>query len=218
MPIERVKRPGAIAAAAASLIALAGCAGGDTVSTGSGYGTNLVFDTLAGVALIPEEREEIDYTPRTELVMPANAGALPAPQEKRVVTNPNWPQDPDAPGEGLLAGLTPEEQRRTLYQRIAGAGEEERTTRPSNAINDRNREIRARDDSYRNAREIRRISAERRGSDVNEDGTPRRRFLTDPPVTYRAPAAATTAEGQVIAQQAATAEPRKRGLRRLIPF
>ena len=219
MPVFSIERIRVAAVAAAMGGLLAGCAGStDSVATGSGYGSNLMFDTLSGVALISRKQEPIDYTPRTGLVMPADANTLPAPQQKRVVTNPAWPQDDSAPGEGALAGLSDEEKRRTIFQRITGAGGARAGNVSATPLNDRNRDIEIMDDFRKDMRRSRAAIDERRGRTLQTGGVPTRRYLTDPPVTYRAPATATTAEGEVIARQVVEPAPRKRGLRRLLPF
>lgn len=217
MPEFSIKRARSAALAGAVGLGLTACAGGDTVATGSGYGSNLMFDTLSGVALIPKKQEPIDYSPRTGLVMPADANALPAPQDRRVVTNPAWPQDGGSTDEGALAGLSDEEKRRTIYQRIvANGGGARGGSADVRSDADRDRDTRA---AF--GRDLKRIRAEkerRQERTLTADGTPSRKYLTDPPLTYRAPVTATTAEGEVIARQAASAEPRKKGLRRFLPF
>ena len=215
MPTISMKRLAGVAVAGAIGAGLAGCGSAGSVATGSGYGSNLMFDTLSGVALIPKKKEPIDYSPRTGLVMPANPNALPTPQETRVVSNPAWPQDASAPGEGALAGLSDEEKRRTLYQRVSGGG---KARSNPDLRSDRDIDQATRNAFGRDVQRTREQIAERRNADRGADGTSRRRYLTDPPLTYVAPATATTAEGEVIARQAVTARPKKTGLRRLLPF
>ncbi len=197
---------------------LAGCSGGAGVATGSGYGNSLMFDTLSGVALLPKQQETIDYSPRTGLVMPAEPNALPSPQEQRVVTNPDWPQDESNPtSEGALAGLTPKEQRRSILARIVSNGGE-RGNSNARPINDRNSDIEVYDRFRKDMKTARARIDERRGRTLEAGGTPTRRYLTDPPINYRAPATTTSQDGEIVATRAIAREPEKRGLRRFLPF
>lgn len=209
-------RAGAIAGVLG--LGLVGCAGGGGVATGSGYGNDLMFDTLTGGGIIPKRKAAIDYSPRTGLVVPADAEALPAPQPQRVVTNPDWPQDDGNPvTEGALAGLTPREQQRSIFKRIVAGGGGRTGDARNIRFSDRNLDIENVDKFRRQMKTARAKIDERRGDALSANGTPTRRFLTDPPLSYRAPAARTDVDGVVIAPAPAQ-EPQKRGLRRFLPF
>ncbi len=71
----------------------------------------LIGNTLAGIGLIPRQRERIDYSPRAPLAMPprGQAGQLRSPEDRTDITASaaNWPRDPD-------------EMRRQREQREAG--------------------------------------------------------------------------------------------------
>ncbi|MEM7567759.1 MAG: hypothetical protein AAF321_11065 [Pseudomonadota bacterium] len=219
MPVEMsMNRVRAAAIIGAGALTLAGCSGGAGVATGSGYGSNLMFDTLSGVALIPKEQEPIDYSPRTGLVMPAEPSALPAPQDERIVTNPDWPQDESNRGsEGALAGLTPREQRRSVFARIVSNGGV-RGNDNARALNDRNADIEVYDRFRKEMKTARARIDERRGRALDASGTPTRRYLTDPPLTYRQPATVASTDGEIPTVRTVQREPEKRGLRRFLPF
>ncbi|MEM7214997.1 MAG: hypothetical protein AAF423_05580 [Pseudomonadota bacterium] len=80
----------------AGLFLLAGCS---TSGTTYGTGTSHEEDTLKGVvnmlAITPDEQDNIDYSARPDLVMPANPQALPAPSGTTAVADQNWPVSPE---------------------------------------------------------------------------------------------------------------------------
>ncbi|MBC6718067.1 hypothetical protein H9Q09_17925 [Aurantimonas sp. DM33-3] len=93
----------ATAIGAASL-ALTGCLG-PTYGTGKSQGETL-FDDLNNVVSLGGDNKsaEIAYAPRPELVKPENTGVLPAPQTARNTTgDPNWPESPEQRSARLQA-------------------------------------------------------------------------------------------------------------------
>lgn len=189
-------------------LGLSGCAG-DGVATGSGFGDDLAMQTLVGIAMVGSPRDDdpnINYAPRPGLVLPGNANQLPAPVQTTNAAG-NWPNDPDGNRVNVLA---PERERRSLGQVLA--------TRPQSPLltDDESDEV-----------ILNRLRQERRDGRggttvpnaqqlVEADGTPRRRFLTDPPVEIRQPAAG--AGGTVEVGQVGVPQQKRPFLRRILPF
>jgi hypothetical protein len=182
---------------------------------GPTYGTDTpasqqLFEDITGVVSFgPEKRDPIAYTPRPELVRPASLEVLPPPQEA-AQNNAAWPESP----EQRLARVREEataNQDNNLYRSPVNqrGGQQWTAADPGVAPFESSAEQRA---------EInRRITEGQQGSATQ------RRFLSEPPVTYRQPAE-TAPAGDVGEDewrkerrlQAASGE--KTGWRSLIPW
>ncbi|WP_245318889.1 hypothetical protein [Consotaella salsifontis] len=154
--------------------ATAGCMG-PTYGTDKPAGQQLVDDITNVVALDSTRHDPIDYKPRPELVKPANTTVLPPPQEKVAVANqPNWPESP--------------EDRRAKIRAAADAGDRktalalaETMDQYPRARSEENTGIA--DPKQRSAEFQRRIAEQKQGSDTS------RKYLSEPPLGYRQPAA-----------------------------
>ena len=98
-----------LAALSAALLA-GGCSGG-TLDDAAEFVGSTIEEPLLAIGLATEERDPIDYRPRSPLVMPSTA-ELPGPQEDAdmAVASPEWPNDPDV----LAARLEEEQKQREL--------------------------------------------------------------------------------------------------------
>lgn len=137
---------------------LSGCMSSPTYGTGKTANQQLIEDVTGILALGPEDKPQIAYTPRGELVRPATMEVLPEPQQDVAsAENPAWPESP--------------EQRR---RRIREEADERGGAHPeviASAPGDQRVELR------------RRIRENNQGEATN------RRYLSEPPLTYRQPAA-----------------------------
>lgn len=194
--------------AAGLCVGLAGCAG-NGVATGSGYGDDLAMDTLMGVVMLgsPKEKDpEINYTPRPGLVMPGTATALPEPRQA-ASANANWPNDPE---ENRVNILAPEREKVSLRSALM--------TRRDPVLTDRERDRQLSERMRQERRDGRDAVITPRSSDLAEaDGTPKRRYLTDPPVEIRQPAVSSET-GEPVATAVVAPAPKKPFLRRILPF
>ncbi|HEX2020904.1 MAG TPA: hypothetical protein VGO17_18385 [Aurantimonas sp.] len=171
--------------------ALTGCLG-PTYGTGKSQGETL-FDDLNNVVSIGggERTAEIAYSPRPELVRPENTSVLPAPQPVRNTTSdPNWPESPEQrsarrqaaayQGEGPvpadIASSRKEGVTQDYLDRTRGSGYTFRDDDDAQVLSPS--ELRGRGELLRE-----RQQASKQGSPTQ------RRYLSEPPLEYRQPAA-----------------------------
>ncbi|GGD99516.1 hypothetical protein GCM10011390_17930 [Aureimonas endophytica] len=169
-------------------LGLSGCLG-PTYGTGKSAGAQLFSDIDGMLALGPKERDEIDYSPRAELVRPKDKSVLPAPQASvDAASGGKWPESPEQrrariraaadardtggvvqPGE-LLAdkeGVTEDEKARNTW---AGA----RQNQVKGILTP---------DELKSGREgfMQRLAESKQGSPTT------RKYLSEPPIAYRQP-------------------------------
>ena len=171
--------------------ALSGCLG-PTYGTGKSQGETL-FDDLNNVVSIGSDNRtaEIAYSPRPELVRPENTSVLPAPQPVRNTTSdPNWPESPeersarrqaaafqsDGPVPADIASSRKEGVTEAYLDRTRGTGYTRRNTDDGHILSPA--ELRGRGELLRE-----RQQASKQGSPTQ------RRYLSEPPIAYRQPAA-----------------------------
>jgi len=175
MPASTVQRYLVLPAGALVLAALASCSG-TTYGTGVSPETQTLTDVMSIASLGSDDKPPIDYKPRGGIVVPPSKSLPPPGQTVAAVDDPNWPKDQDvarrkkrendavapnsegAPNLRLAPGETSFSRRDAEYS-------EARKAEGKKAWND--------------------LHAGKSGS-VNADGTPKRKYLTEPPVAYRA--------------------------------
>ncbi len=210
-------RMGAIILLSASFAGLGGCVSSPTYGTGKPASKQLFEDVTGVLAIGPSNnREQIAYKPRPELVKPAETSALPAPQGNVVASaNGVWPESPEQQRARLRADAT--ENRDTLGWKPKIKGPENAETRSaaqydrnpnlvldtsetnaasraralrkpkparSAAQYDRNPALASAEVDPNKAREEfnRRLAATRQGNPTS------RKYLSEPPIKYRAAA------------------------------
>lgn len=173
---------------------LAGCMG-PTYGTGRSAGGQLLSDLDGMMALGPKDQETIDYSPRAELVRPADRNVLPAPQQSTNAANsPNWPESPEArrariraaadaqQGEGVIPpdqlmadkeGVGADEKARNTYGGVRRTPSDDRK---SNVLSPQ--ELTSGREQFKQ-----RLAESKQGSPTN------RKYLSEPPIAYRQPAA-----------------------------
>lgn len=173
------------ASAAAFGLLLSGCMGAPTYGTGTPADEQLLEDVTGVLSLAPKDEEQIEYKPRPELVTPASKDVLPAPQQEIAsASNPAWPESP--------------EQRRARLRDEATANQDDSSYDPviENDIAAAPRAPVRRTMGFDVAASgveapgaTRREEFNRRLA-VSKQGSPsQRRFLSEPPLDYRQPAA-----------------------------
>lgn len=179
------RRVAAVAIVTLSAFTLGGCVGmAPTYGTGKPADTQLMEDVTGMFSLAPQKRERIDYKPRPELVKPASAEVLPAPQDNIVTASAGaWPESPEARLARIRAeatdsrdnlGFQPEVELDTTNRGRRGL----RATRGDDVNMDGSTiSVDAQREDFN-----RRLVENRQGTPTN------RRYLSEPPVEYRQPA------------------------------
>lgn len=184
-----------------SLVVMAGCSvGGTTYGTGTTH-EQATLQGLGNIFSLKNEQQAIEYKSRPELVMPANKNVLPQPVDTQALTTDgNWPVSPDeriaavrgaAPKPDEYGNLPVEYLNDTNKPGIESTQQLDaglqRETRRSNVNAGGGEFIQAiRNDA--NGVGEGRLARERR-EQISYSSGPKRKFLTEPPVEYRTPAA-----------------------------
>ncbi len=178
----------------ASVLALAGCTGGTTYGTGTTH-EEATMKGLSNIFSLKSQKTNIDYNHRPELVMPANKNILPPPVSKEaVLSDGQWPETPeeriakvrsDAPEPDYRTGDLPVE-----YLNSEKKGINISTDRKSARTNVRAAEEQWLTDIRNDANGISESKKARKLKEEIAFSTGvKRKYLTEPPVEYRAPAA-----------------------------
>jgi hypothetical protein len=214
----------------ASSLMLAGCMGSPTYGTDKTATEQLASDVTGILSIAPKRRDPIDYKPRPDLVKPAPgaAAALPAPQDSvTVASNPSWPESPEQRRARIRAEATAN-QNNPNYDSpvvsdvaVASAASSSSSSFGLPAKGDdsgSNQSIRR--PEFKNTREAykKRLAETKQGSETS------RKYLSEPPLTYRQPAATAPVddigEDEFKKERRARAAARKKGdwsWRQLIP-
>lgn len=179
-------------------LALSGCLG-PTYGTGQSQGAQL-FNDLDGMLTLGSStnKEKIDYAPRAELVRPKQIGALPAPQEKIDATrDPSWPESPEQRSARIKAAADAKAGKAdgalpvdVMLSRKEGIEDEAIAANTYNAGSSRDngsttlsvQEMKSGGEGFRE-----RLKESRQGSPTQ------RKYLSEPPIAYRQPAASAPA-------------------------
>jgi hypothetical protein len=192
---------------------LAGCIHASTYGTGEAPEIAMFREMSGGLLNKNQPKKQIDYQPRAPLVMPPAAGqaGLPSPVDTAAEANPAWPADPMDSLASADARSTDDDDQNDInqaeYRRLkplAGAFPDQQQSDEGYRVG---RSTSGKDDYYRtvvHGREQRQAFAKAVADSKGFGAATERRYLTDPPVTYRAPAAG--ADGTV---DTASAEPPK---------
>jgi hypothetical protein len=166
----------------------AGCTGAPTYGTGTPADKQLLDDVTGMIMLGPKERPRVDHSPRPELVRPAKSevAVLPPPQDDIATSsNPKWPESPEARRKRLRMEATANQGDPNYDPQVAGPVSSQPTVP---VIHTKGSDVYLTgggpDSNIDQQAEFRRRMA------VNKQGSPTdRRFLSEPPLTYRQPAA-----------------------------
>lgn len=157
------------------------------------YGTDktatsqLAEDVSGILSLGPKKRTPIDYKPRPDLVKPSSTDVLPPPQQNVASSgSPEWPESP----EQRLARIRNDatlNQNNALYQSPV----EDDLPSVASKRQELGRSDRLDESGYEPPKDNRRQREEfnRRLALMKQGDPNKRRYLSDPPLTYRQPAA-----------------------------
>lgn len=181
-------RPLLIAVAGTACLLAAGCTGAPTYGTGTPADKQLLDDVTGIVTLGPKEKPRADHRPRPELVRPGKSevAVLPPPQSDMATSsNPQWPESPEARRQRLRMEATANQGNSSYEPQIEGPA----SSAPQVGV------VRTKGEpvylmgggpSYnrdQSAEFKRRMAINKQGSETE------RRYLSEPPLTYRQPAA-----------------------------
>ena len=194
-----ILRPLPLLAIVAAPAILAGCAKTATYGTGEVPEMAIVREMTGGL-VGKNEKQRIDYEPRAPLVIPAKGGALPAPVETASAASPDWPVDPDLhkPADAGDGDDIPENDvSYEDHQRLKGLAGLFRRGGSGTGTRVQNNDLQAQRDEYYDFVRQSQGQHDEFGkalADANGLGRTERRYLTDPPVAYRQPAATAPTE------------------------
>lgn len=185
--------------------------GAPTYGTGTSADEQLLQDLSGALTFSSEKKERIDYSPRPGLVMPASTAVLPPPQEDvATVGNPAWPES----NEQRLARIRAEataNQDNANYSAGVDPDLMRSASRQSSKRRHHWNEVEPMVNAGRTREEFNRRLAER------QQGNPtQRKYLSEPPLVYRQPAA-TAPIGDVGEDEWRKEREAKRNARRNMP-
>jgi hypothetical protein len=163
--------------------------GAPTYGTGTPADKQLLKDVTGMIMLGPkDDKPHADHSPRPELVRPGKSevAVLPPPQDDVATSaNPEWPESPEAKRKRLRAEATANQDDPMYDPEIAGPTS---STQQAPMVRTRGTAVSLSGggpDSLtdRSAEFRRRMAINKQGSSTT------RRYLSEPPLTYRQPAA-----------------------------
>jgi hypothetical protein len=170
-------------------LALTGCMG-PTYGTGTSQGQQLFNDLDGMLTLGTSGRQRVDYTPRPELVKSAKRDVLPAPREAATtVADANWPESPEQ-RRARLRAAAPDGSDSALPVGFMAADKEgmDRETPTASSTVGRRTQM---EGSWLSSKQMasQRVAANDRARAGRQGDPTQRRYLSEPPLTYRQPAA-----------------------------
>lgn len=175
------------AVVAASAMALSGCIGmAPTYGTGKAADTQLMEDVTGMFSLSSnKKREQIDYKPRPELVKPADPKVLPAPQDdiKTASAGGAWPESPEARLARVRADATAKRDDLDFEPEVDMPVEKNRRMVRGTRGDDVNLDGTSVSVEKQRQQFNERLAMSQQGSATE------RRYLSEPPIEYRQPAA-----------------------------
>jgi len=167
-----------------------------TYGTDKTAGVQLVEDMSNVLKPMPERKAPIAYNPRPELVRPQNArnAQLPPPQEDIAsASNPDWPESPEERRRRVRAEGD-EANAQGAFRGAKGPIANEEVAQIESATSTYDSGKLGESQRYRPGTDIvgqeqRRAQLRAKLKETNEGSPTTRRFLSEPPLVYRQPAA-----------------------------
>jgi hypothetical protein len=168
-------------------LALSGCMGSPTYGTDKSASAQLAGDLTSAFSVVPKNKDRIDYKPRPELVKPApGQKELPPPQDSIATASADWPESPEQRRARLRADATLHQDDPAYQAQIVDDVQTDPTAIKAAMAQSGSSHPPAwspADSDKGRAAEVRRRLAEAKQGDPNT-----RRYLSEPPVQYRAAA------------------------------
>jgi hypothetical protein len=174
-----------IGALIAASLALSGCLG-PTYGTEKSATEQLV-DDLGNIASIGQQRKggSIEYKPRPDIVKPPQTASLPEPQQSVSENNPAWVESPEQTRKRLIAEADGSSGSTGFSSPLARRGLDSSTIgSPVNSGRAGDGPPTPRETSNTEQKRQAYIAARKLQQGAYSD---RRRYLSDPPLTYRKP-------------------------------
>lgn len=193
MKLREIRATGTIAVSLAAF-ALGGCIG-PTYGTGRTAGETMVSDLDGMLSLGPKNKEPISYTPRAELVKPKDVSVLPPPRDSVNAENdPNWPESPEVRSARIKAAADAKDtggavSADVMISKKEGISEEAIASNTYGKNLDRQNSERGRTTLSPDELESGRDAFKKRLQESKQGNPTQRKYLSEPPVAYRQPAA-----------------------------
>jgi hypothetical protein len=175
-------------------LALGGCVSSPTYGTDKTAGGQLLDDVSNLASFGPKKRNQIAYNPRPELVRPAEgkAAQLPAPQAAvDTAGNPNWPESPEARRKRIRDTATANQNNPNFTPEVENdmpLAKADADKSDYGFFGDKVPKVVPHGQTDQSAEFRARKLASTAGSPTT------RRYLSEPPLEYRAPAATAAAD------------------------
>jgi hypothetical protein len=175
-----------IGAIIAASLSLSGCLG-PTYGTGTPATTQLM-DDLGNIASLGQSNKgaDIKYKPRPAIVKPSDTANLPAPQQSLAENNPEWVESPEETRARLVAEADANAGNSSYRSPLARRSGASGSSRP--AV--RNKGEQAAPEKFGENNNSQGADFRQRRQIEKGAYSDRRRFLSDPPLTYRQPSEA----------------------------
>ncbi|MER8827330.1 hypothetical protein NKH73_14675 [Mesorhizobium sp. M0938] len=168
-------------------LALSGCMGSPTYGTDKSASAQLAGDLTSAFSVVPKNKDRIDYKPRPELVKPApGQKELPPPQDSIATASADWPESPEQRRARLRADATLHQDDPAYQAQIVDDVQTDPTAIKAAMAQSGSSHPPAwtpADSDKGRAAEVKRRLAQGKQGDPNT-----RRYLSEPPVQYRAAA------------------------------
>ncbi|GGA78292.1 hypothetical protein GCM10011491_01820 [Brucella endophytica] len=175
--------------------ALSGCVSSPTYGTDKTASAQLVDDMSNIASFGARNKERIEYKPRPELVKPAGrAATLPPPQESVAQAGSgNWPESPEARRKRLRDEATANQDNPNYVSPIAGDGPAPDAYARTDLAspNSRAADRASRGATTMSAEQSKEILRQRQQAKTGSATA--RKYLSEPPLDYRQPAASAPA-------------------------
>lgn len=173
-----------IGAIIAASLTVSGCLG-PTYGTGTPATTQLI-DDLGSIASVgsPRKGADIEYKPRPAIVKPTDTASLPAPQQNVAENNPEWVESPEETRARLVAEADANAGNAAYRSPLARRSGTSGSYKPI----PRNKGEQAAPEKFGVNNTANQGAEFRRRRQIEKGAySDRRRFLSDPPLTYRQP-------------------------------
>jgi hypothetical protein len=171
----------------ASGLALSGCMSSPTYGTDKTANEQLIGDLSSALTLAPTKRDPIDYKPRPPLVKPApgQKEALPPPQDDIVQTaSGQWPESPEQRRARIRAYATEHRDDPNFEPEVVNDGSGGVPVMRRNG----NDKLASSPFTYQKEEASNRAEVNRRIAENRQGDPTSRKYLSEPPLTYRQPA------------------------------
>lgn len=185
-----MKYPVLVSGLIAATIGLSGCVGGTTYGTGVSQGQETLEGVFNMFSLGSKKKKKIDYSARADLVIPSDKSALREPiSVESSTSNPDWPESPEQKIARVRGEVTEADVRSgeiplaEMFRKKQGIKISKTKRKSVNRVDGLDG-----DDTMAVMFSDQSKSIKNRRAKLAYSTGPKRKFLTEPPETYRIPA------------------------------